>query len=78
MATPLLSIVIPVWNASDGIRRIVSAILTQSFDDFELILVDDGLYGSYSGQLFDHINYPKSAPYATGEALPVCDKSSAL
>jgi Diaminopimelate decarboxylase len=32
--------------------------------------LDDGLYGSYSGQLFDHINYPKSAPYATGEALP--------
>lgn len=42
MATPLLSIVIPVWNAGDGIRRIVSAIVTQSFDDFELILVDDG------------------------------------
>lgn len=32
--------------------------------------LDDGLYGSYSGQLFDHINYPKSAPYAAGEALP--------
>ncbi len=32
--------------------------------------LDDGLYGSYSGQLFDHINYPKSAPYATSEALP--------
>lgn len=32
--------------------------------------LDDGLYGSYSGQLFDHINYPKSVPYATGEALP--------
>ena len=32
--------------------------------------LDDGLYGSYSGQLFDHINYPKSAPYATDEALP--------
>lgn len=32
--------------------------------------LDDGLYGSYSGQLFDHINYPKSAPYAVGEAKP--------
>lgn len=32
--------------------------------------LDDGLYGSYSGQLFDHIDYPKFAPYATGEVLP--------
>ena len=32
--------------------------------------LDDGLYGSYSGQLFDHIDYPKSAPYAKGEAQP--------
>ena len=32
--------------------------------------LDEGLYGSYSGQLFDHINYPKSAPYAVGEAKP--------
>ena len=41
--------------------------------------LDDGLYGSYSGQLFDHIDYPKSAPYAKGEAHasvlagPTCD-----
>ncbi len=41
--------------------------------------LDDGLYGSYSGQLFDHIDYPKSAPYAKGErqasvlAGPTCD-----
>ena len=32
--------------------------------------LDDGVYGSYSGQLFDHIDYPKSAPYAKGEAQP--------
>ncbi len=41
--------------------------------------LDDGLYGSYSGQLFDHIDYPKSAPYARGPlhtsvlAGPTCD-----
>jgi len=41
--------------------------------------LDDGLYGSYSGQLFDHITYPKMAPYAQGElhpsvlAGPTCD-----
>ena len=32
--------------------------------------LDDGLYGSYSGQLFDHVFYPKSPPYAKGERFP--------
>lgn len=32
--------------------------------------LDDGLYGSYSGQLFDHVTYPKFAPHVIGEAKP--------
>lgn len=39
---PLLSIIIPVWNSDNAIRRITGSILDQSFQDFELILVDDG------------------------------------
>lgn len=41
--------------------------------------LDDGLYGTYNGQLYDHIDYPISVPYARGEqslsALsgPTCD-----
>ena len=29
--------------------------------------LDDGLYGSYNGQLYDHVTYPVSTPYAHGE-----------
>ncbi len=41
--------------------------------------LDDGVYCSYSGQIFDHVTYPKSAPYAMGPvresvlAGPTCD-----
>ncbi|SIQ82272.1 ornithine decarboxylase [Aeromonas sp. RU39B] len=41
--------------------------------------LDDGLYGSYNGQLYDHVTYPVSTPYAGGElhhsvlAGPTCD-----
>jgi ornithine decarboxylase len=41
--------------------------------------LDDGLYGSYSGQVFDHARYPIDAPGARGErqpsvlAGPTCD-----
>lgn len=42
MKTPLISIIIPVWNAGSSVRYIVNAITSQSFDDFELLLIDDG------------------------------------
>jgi ornithine decarboxylase len=32
--------------------------------------LDDGLYGSYSGQLYDHARYPVEALRAEGELLP--------
>lgn len=41
--------------------------------------LDDGVYGSYSGQIYDHMVYPLSFPYASGEPKlsvlsgPTCD-----
>lgn len=39
---PKISIIIPVYNAEKFIRRCIDSILAQSFQDFELILVNDG------------------------------------
>lgn len=41
MSAPLISIIIPVYNSGDTVRRITSSILKQQID-FELILVNDG------------------------------------
>lgn len=38
----LVSVVSPVFNVSEYLRRGIDAVLAQSFQDFELILVDDG------------------------------------
>jgi glycosyltransferase involved in cell wall biosynthesis len=40
--TPAVSVVIPVRNALPFLDEAVTSILTQSFTDFELIVVDDG------------------------------------
>ena len=39
---PLLSIVIPLYNKQDHIINTLQSILTQSFIDYEIIVVDDG------------------------------------
>jgi len=39
---PLLSIIVPVYRAEEFLHRCVYSILSQTFEDFELILIDDG------------------------------------
>ncbi len=42
MNTPFFSIVIPTYNRGDFIPKTIQTLLDQSFDDFEVIVVDDG------------------------------------
>ncbi len=39
---PMLSIVVPVYNVEDYLRRCLDSILAQTFQDYEVICVDDG------------------------------------
>ena len=38
----LFSVVIPIYKAEKYLEKCVTSVLEQSYDDFELILVDDG------------------------------------
>jgi len=42
MSTPTVSVVLPIYNGAAFLREAVDSILTQTFHDLELILVDDG------------------------------------
>ncbi|MBR2715586.1 MAG: glycosyltransferase [Ruminococcus sp.] len=39
---PAVSVIVPIYNGEKYIHRCVDSVLSQTFDDFELILVDDG------------------------------------
>lgn len=41
-STPQISIILPVFNASHFIRATLDSILNQTFQDFELIIINDG------------------------------------
>lgn len=49
---PKLSIIVPVYNVQEYLQECLGSILAQSFQDFELILVDDGST-DYSGRICD-------------------------
>ena len=42
MYSPLFSVVIPTYNSYEKLFRAIDSILKQSFQDFEIIIVDDG------------------------------------
>lgn len=48
----MISIIVPIYNAEQYLRRCVDSILAQSYTDFELLLIDDGSKDS-SGAICD-------------------------
>lgn len=50
---PLISVIVPIYNAGNALSRCIDSILGQVFSDFELILVDDGSV-DVSGQIADN------------------------
>jgi len=41
-SSPLFSIIVPAYNVENYISECIESVLSQSFQDFELILIDDG------------------------------------
>ncbi|PRT66181.1 glycosyl transferase, partial [Streptococcus anginosus] len=42
MSNAAVSVVIPVYNAQDGIKQCLASLLKQTFKNFEIILLNDG------------------------------------
>lgn len=64
---PQVSVIVPVYNAEKYIERCVNSILSQTFTDFELILVDDGSSDS-SGDICDALKQTDDRIYVIHKA----------
>lgn len=52
MDAPLISIIVPIYNAGDALNRCIDSVLNQTFHDWELLLIDDGCTDK-SGEICD-------------------------
>lgn len=51
---PAISVIMPVWNASAFLKETMESVLCQSFQNFELICVDDGSTDESAGILDEY------------------------
>lgn len=56
---PLISVIIPVYNASNYIKRTMLSVTTQSLKDIEIICVDDGSTDNSVNKLIEYANNDK-------------------
>ena len=63
MASPFFSIILPTYNRAHLIETAVKSILTQSFSDWELIVVDDGSTDNTKEVISDFFSSDKRIKY---------------
>ena len=47
--TPMISAMMPAYNEEAVIGKAIQSILDQTYEDWELVIVDDGLDGPHTG-----------------------------
>ena len=58
----IFSVVIPVYNVKDYLPKCIDSVLAQDFEDYEVILIDDGSTDGESGAICDRYARSASAP----------------
>ncbi len=61
--TPIVSVLIPLYNRKKYIKRAIISVLNQSFKNFEIIIIDDGSTDTVEKVLFPLLKKEKKVKY---------------
>lgn len=62
MPHPIVSIIIPTYNRTDYLKKTLESIQDQTFQDYEVLVIDDGTVGNENEDLckkFEKVHYQK-------------------
>lgn len=65
MYKPLVSIIIPYYNGGAFVAQTLSSAISQTYENTEIIIVDDGSREALSVEIFNKIEHPKVKKYRT-------------
>jgi len=60
MSSPRVSVVMPCFNLGQYVDEAVGSVLAQTFQDFEILLIDDGSTDSETRRLIDSYSRPRT------------------
>ncbi|OGH95892.1 MAG: hypothetical protein A2039_03195 [Candidatus Melainabacteria bacterium GWA2_34_9] len=60
MINPKVSVIIPCYNHGIYIDECVESVLCQTFDDFEIIIINDGSTDDYTNKILSNYKKPKT------------------
>jgi glycosyltransferase involved in cell wall biosynthesis len=75
---PQISVIIPCFNLGEFIGEAIDSVLAQTFQDFEIIVVNDGSTDSLTNQVLNNIHHPKIRVICTTNQGPSSARNTGI
>ncbi|MBI5822208.1 MAG: glycosyltransferase family 2 protein [Verrucomicrobia bacterium] len=75
---PKVSVVIPCYNMGQYLDEAVKSVLAQTYQDFEIIIVDDGSTDETTKQILSSYNQPKTRVIRTANQGPSAARNTGI